>query len=125
MTNRISSRFARTPEPPYYIVAFSSVRTAGDQGYAAMSRKMEELALAQEGCLGVESARDADGFGITNSFWRDEDCIRAWKNVVAHLAAQRLGRERWYEHYQLRIARVERAYGFSQAEGEQLAEHLD
>ncbi len=28
---------ARTPEPPYYAVIFSSTRTEGDHGYAAMS----------------------------------------------------------------------------------------
>ncbi|MDE1992577.1 MAG: antibiotic biosynthesis monooxygenase [Rhizobiaceae bacterium] len=112
MPDSSPSQFAATPQPPYYIVAFSSVRTEGDLGYGAMADRMEELALAQEGCLGVESARGADGFGITNSFWRDEESIRAWKNVVAHLAAQKLGRERWYEQYQVRIARVERAYGF-------------
>ena len=117
--------FAKTPEPPYYLVAFSSIRTEGDNGYGAMAREMEELALAQPGCLGVESARDAEGFGITNSFWRDEDSIRNWKNVVAHLAAQKLGRERWYEQYKVCIARVERAYGFQASTGGDLAEHVD
>src|ERR1700754_2138155 len=111
--NNHHRHFASTPEPPYYIVAFSSVRTEGDNGYDAMAGKTEELALAQPGCLGLESARDAEGFGITNSFWRDEESIRAWKSVVAHLAAQKIGRERWYERYQLRIAKVERAYGFT------------
>ena len=106
--------FARTPEPPYYIVAFSSTRTDGDLGYGAMADRMVELALAQPGCLGVESARGNDGFGITNSFWRDSDSIIAWKAVVSHLAAQKLGRERWYHHYEVRIARVERAYAFHQ-----------
>jgi heme-degrading monooxygenase HmoA len=32
--------------------------------------------------------------------------------VAEHSAAQRLGRERWYEAYELRVCRVERAYGF-------------
>jgi heme-degrading monooxygenase HmoA len=125
MTDGSASPFAATPQPPYYIVSFSSIRTEGDLGYGVMADRMEELALAQDGCLGVESARGADGFGITNSFWRDEESIHAWKNVVAHLAAQKLGRERWYEQYQVRIARVERAYKFSVTEGESLAEHVD
>jgi heme-degrading monooxygenase HmoA len=120
-----TSRFAATPEPPYYIVSFASIRTAGDNGYGAMGERMEEMALAQEGCLGLESARGADGFGVTNSFWRDEESIRAWKNVVAHLAAQKLGRERWYEQYNVRIGRVERAYDFRADEGDVIAEHID
>ncbi|TXH81977.1 MAG: antibiotic biosynthesis monooxygenase [Rhizobium sp.] len=125
MSTNKASRFAATPEPPYYIVSFASIRTAGDNGYGAMGQRMEEMALAQDGCLGLESARGADGFGIVNSFWRDEESIRAWKNVVAHLTAQTLGRERWYEQYKVRIARVERAYDFQPDRGDALAKHID
>jgi heme-degrading monooxygenase HmoA len=108
------SPFARLPQPPYYVVAFSSCRTEGDNGYGAMAHAMVKLASEQPGFLGVESARSEDGFGITNSYWADEDSIRAWKRVVKHEAAQRLGRERWYDVYRVRIARVERAYGFGE-----------
>jgi heme-degrading monooxygenase HmoA len=68
------------------------------------------MALAQPGCLGAESARDANGFGITVSYWTDEASIGAWKAVLDHQVAQRLGLTRWYEHYEVRIAKVERAY---------------
>jgi hypothetical protein len=30
---------AHTPEPPYYAVIFTSVRTPGDHGYAAMAEE--------------------------------------------------------------------------------------
>jgi len=102
--------FAKTPEPPYYAVVFTSQRTDGDNGYGAMASAMFELALKQPGCLGAETARSADGFGITVAYFTDEDAIRAWKQNAQHLVAQRLGKERWYSHYELRIARVERAY---------------
>lgn len=102
--------FAKLPLPPYYVVAFSSQRTEGDNGYGAMAAAMVTLALEQPGCLGVESARGADGFGITNAFFADEAAIIAWRNNARHLAAQKIGKERWYDHYELRIARVERAY---------------
>jgi len=111
------SPFATTPEPPYYVVTFSSVRTEGDNGYSAMADRMAELALQQPGCLGAESARDADGFGITNSYWADEESLKAWKQVANHLAAQSLGRKRWYKQYKVRIARVERDYEFIAEEG--------
>jgi len=109
--------FAATPEPPYHAVIFSSRRTAGDHGYAAMAEKMVQMALAQPGCLGAESARDAEGFGITVSYWADEASLLAWKQVAEHLVAQRLGRERWYAHYELRVARVERAYSGPEGRG--------
>jgi heme-degrading monooxygenase HmoA len=104
------SRFAATPKPPYYAVIFTAQRTEGDHGYGAMADRMMELALAQPGCLGAESTRDEDGLGITVSYWRDEASIAAWKAEAEHLTAQRLGRERWYSHYEMRIAKIERAY---------------
>jgi len=103
---------ARTPEPPYYAVIFTSLRTAGDRGYDAMARRMAELGSRQDGFLGMESVRGADGVGITVSYWRDEEAIRAWKRETEHQQAQRGGRETWYEAYEIRVARVERAYGF-------------
>lgn len=102
--------FATTPEPPYYAVIFTSRRTEGDQGYEAMASAMFDLAHQQPGCLGAESARGADGLGITVAYFTDEASIRAWKANAQHLVAQRLGKERWYTHYELRISKVERAY---------------
>lgn len=102
--------FASTPEPPYYVVIFSAKRTEGDCGYAAMADRMMELAISHPGCLGAESARNANGFGVTNSYWRDEASILAWKANAEHVGAQVLGQERWYSHYEMRIAKVERAY---------------
>lgn len=101
---------ARTPEPPYYAVIFTSLRTEGDDGYGAMSEAMAELAAKQPGYLGVESARE--GVGITVSYWADLESIAAWKAELKHLVAQKTGRERWYAAYKTRIARVERDYGF-------------
>ena len=101
---------ARTPRPPYYAVIFTSLRTEGDQGYAQMADRMVALAGAQPGFLGIESARGADGLGITVSYWASLEAIAAWRTHVEHLAAQTLGRDVWYARYALRIARVERAY---------------
>jgi heme-degrading monooxygenase HmoA len=109
--------FAKTPAPPYHAVIFTSKRTGGDHGYGAMADAMMELAAKQPGYLGVESVRDDSGVGITVSYWKDEASIVAWKQVAAHLGAQRLGRERWYEHYELRVARVERAYSGPEGRG--------
>jgi heme-degrading monooxygenase HmoA len=102
---------APTPEPPYYAVIFTSLRTEGDRGYGAMAQRMAELAAQQPGYLGMESARGADGLGITISYWRDEASIAAWKRDTEHQGAQRAGQQTWYADYQVRVAKVERAYG--------------
>jgi heme-degrading monooxygenase HmoA len=97
------------PEPPYYSVIFTNQRTDGDDGYGKMAERMVELAEQQPGFLGVDTARDADGFGITVSYWSDLDSIKNWRNNAEHLQAQKLGREKWYQSFSLRIAKVERA----------------
>lgn len=100
-----------TPEPPYYAVIFTSLRTDGDRGYGAMAGRMVQLAAQQPGYLGVDSVRDAAGRGITISYWRDAASIAAWKRDTEHQQAQRGGQQTWYADYQVRIAKVERAYG--------------
>lgn len=104
--------FAPRPHPPYYAVIFTSQRTPGDAGYGEMADRMVALAAQQPGYLGVESARGTDGLGITVSYWRSLDDIAAWRRHIEHVAARDQGRAQWYAHYELRIAKVERAYGW-------------
>ena len=104
------AQLARGLQPPYYAVVFSSQRTPDDQGYGAMAERMVELAAQQPGYLGVESVRGADGFGITVSYWVSEEAIRNWKANAEHREAQAQGHRSWYQGFELRVAKVERAY---------------
>jgi heme-degrading monooxygenase HmoA len=106
---------ARTPEPPYWAVIFTSLRTEGDDGYAAMAQAMEALAAEQPGWLGFESARE--GLGISVAYFRDLESIKAWRENLRHRAAQQKGRDAWYSAYKVRIAQVERDYGFERENG--------
>lgn len=78
---------------------------------------MLELAAQQPGYLGVESARDADGFGITVSYWRDAADAARFRAVAEHRLAQQAGRERFYAEYRLRVASVMRDVAFRAPEG--------
>ncbi len=102
--------FAPNIPPHYYAVIFTSRRTPGNNGYAAMAERMASLAATQPGYLGIETARGDDGFGITVSYWETPEAIRDWKEQAEHLGAQEQGVASWYQHYELRVARVERAY---------------
>lgn len=97
-------------KPPYYAVIFTSVRTDVEQGYAEMANLMVEMAKQQKGFIGVESARNE--IGITVSYWKDLESIKNWKNNVDHLQAQRMGKQKWYVSYKVRIALVESEYDF-------------
>ena len=104
------SGFAKTPKPPYYAVIFTSRRTDVNAGYGDTAARMVELAATQPGYLGVESARDANGLGITVSYWESEAAIAGWKADAEHRLARDKGRQQWYEHFEVRVAKVERAY---------------
>ncbi|MBZ0331164.1 antibiotic biosynthesis monooxygenase [Halomonas sp. ANAO-440] len=103
------TEIASTPQPPYYAVIFTSIRTDGDKGYGVMAERMVDLATRQEGFLGMESARE--GLGVTVSYWASLEAIAQWKQNVEHREAQRLGHSSWYADFKVRIARVERDYG--------------
>jgi glutathione S-transferase len=109
---------ASAPDPTSaqhcFAVIFTSQRTKTHQEeYGAAASAMEELAARQPGYLGLESARNADGSGITVSYWDSLEAIRRWKDVAEHAAVQAEGRKSFYERYEVRVATVERGYKFS------------
>jgi heme-degrading monooxygenase HmoA len=101
---------AETPKTPYYAVIFTSIRTAGDNNYAAMADKMVALAAKQPGFLGIESVRK--DIGITVSYWDSLEAIKKWKLNLEHSVVREKGRSEWYEQFKVRIGKVERDYEF-------------
>lgn len=101
---------SKTPNPPYFAVIFSSIRTEIENEYSETAQKMEELTEKVEGFLGLESARNE--LGITVSYWQDLEAIKEWKNQVDHKVAQERGKKEWYLQYKVRIAKVEQDYDF-------------
>lgn len=100
-----------TPQPPYYAVIFTSVRTKTDNGYTQTAQRMLELARSMPGFLGADFARE--DVGITVSYWKNLDAIKAWRIHSEHVEAQRRGREEWYKSFSIHICRVERDNYFS------------
>jgi len=99
-----------TPRPPYYVVIFSSQLQEEHEGYMDMVVSMRDYAVNEAGCLGIEALRDRSGFGITVSYWSDLESVEKWKQHAKHKSAQKIGMKNWYDHYHLRVARVERDY---------------
>jgi heme-degrading monooxygenase HmoA len=50
---------------------------------------------------------------LSLSFWRDEEAVRAWRNLEAHRKAQARGRGGIFVDYRLRVASVVRDYGLN------------
>ncbi|MEV5885457.1 antibiotic biosynthesis monooxygenase [Streptomyces sp. NPDC052020] len=103
-------------EPPYYAVVFTSVRTPDGDGYDETARRMGELVREIPGFLGEDSARTADGFGVTVAYFRDLAGLDEWRGDTEHRAAKDRGRRQWYERYTLHIAKVEHSHQYERGQ---------
>lgn len=99
-----------TPNPPYYAVIFTSVRNSDRGEYDEVSKRMIELVQSQSGFLGFESAKEE--LGITVSYWESLEAVQNWANNPEHQVSQKLGKEKLYQSFKIRICKVEREYGF-------------
>ncbi len=100
------NKFAKTPEPPYYAVIFTTVKSANLEGYAEMNARMFELAQQQKGYLGIESAHGDIGLSVT--YWETLEDINRWRNHAEHKLAQAAGYATWYQAFATRVCLVER-----------------
>lgn len=109
----MTSTFDKHPDPPYYAVVFRSELSGEDEeGYGNMAGKIFALAEKQPGYLGFDDLPHHEGSGLNVSYWKDEASIKAWKDLAEHRFAQAMGKEKWYQWFHLRIAKVERTYSF-------------
>jgi heme-degrading monooxygenase HmoA len=103
---------ANTPKPPYIAAIFTSTRTDVEEGYEQMNELTFKELESIEGYLGYEAFRDKNGFGVNISYWNDMEALKNWRDNTLHIKAQKLGIEKWYKNYKLRICTVERDYEF-------------
>ncbi len=92
-----------------FVVIFKAKVRQFDDEYSQTAQRMRELALTEFGCLEFNAVTEGD-FEIALSYWPSEEHIRAWKQHTEHLAAQKLGKQRWYESYSVEIAEIKRSY---------------
>src|SRR5262249_57020004 len=95
------------------VVLFRSKLVPAPDGYAEMAQEMLDTARSMPGFVDVKAYTSADGERLTVVWWEDEDTLRAWRTHARHLAAQKAGRERWYEYYDLEVAEVIRRRQFA------------
>lgn len=98
-----------TESTPYYAVIFTS-KVELTEEYVDWANRIEELANKQKGFLGIEGARGEDEVGITISYWKTEQDILNWKENAEHKTAQKLGYEKFYKWFTVKVCKVERAY---------------
>ncbi len=86
------------------------------QEYLDIAASLRPLLAGIEGFLSIERFESLSEPGklLSLSFWRDEDAVKAWRNVEAHRMAQAAGRDGIFSDYRLRIAGVIRDYGLAE-----------
>ncbi|HXV08944.1 MAG TPA: antibiotic biosynthesis monooxygenase [Burkholderiales bacterium] len=79
---------------------------------AALKTELQRI----DGFISIERFESLTTRGkyLSLSFWRDEESVRAWRNVEAHRAAQAKGRGGVFADYRLRVASVVRDYGLTE-----------
>ena len=97
------------------IVLFRSKLVDAPEGYAEMADEMEALARTMPGFIDVKAYKAEDGERLTVVWWQDEETLRAWRTNARHLVAQKTGREKWYQYYNLEVAEVVRTRQFERA----------
>lgn len=87
-------------------------------GYLDWAARLKDELLRMEGFISIErfqSLSDPDKI-LSVSFWRDEACLAAWRNLESHRAAQAAGRSTMFKDYRIRIVQVVRDYGLHERE---------
>lgn len=88
------------------------------QAYLDMAAEMRALVEQIDGFISVERFQS-----LTNpekllsiSFFRDEEALNEWRNVMGHRKAQVAGRNAYFRDYRLKVAHVLRDYGMTDRE---------
>lgn len=86
--------------------------------YLDIAAKLKPQLEKIDGFISIErfSSLVEEGKVLSLSFWRDEDAVKAWRNLESHRLAQEKGRAGVFSNYRLRVANVSRDYGMKNRE---------
>ncbi|MEV6028662.1 antibiotic biosynthesis monooxygenase [Streptomyces sp. NPDC052036] len=86
---------------------------AGDD-LDTMNEDMLDLARSMPGSgfVDMRSYTSDDGEHLAVVWWRDAESLRRWREDARHRQAQRLGQQRWYNHYEIQVTELVREYAF-------------
>ena len=84
--------------------------------YFDLAASLKEDLAQIDGFISIERFESlaTKGKYLSLSFWRDEEAVRAWRNLEKHRKAQAMGRGGVFADYRLRVASVVRDYGMQE-----------
>ena len=80
----------------------------GKKEYLDIAASLRPLLDTIDGFISIERFESLyePGKILSLSFFRDEEAVKTWRNLVEHRAAQEKGRNELFANYRLRIASV-------------------
>ena len=80
--------------------------------YNSLAEGLNDEVRNFDGFISIERFQSIGDPGkfVSLSFWRDEEAVRRWRNVMKHREAQKQGRAGVFRSYRLRVASVLRDY---------------
>ena len=93
-------------------------KTDQRKAYFSIAEDLKPFVEKIDGFLSIErfqSVQNPDKY-LSLSFWRDEEALKAWRNLFEHREAQKFGRTKIFQDYRLRVASVVRDYGMTKRE---------
>jgi heme-degrading monooxygenase HmoA len=84
--------------------------------YFDLAASLKSDLASIDGFISVERFESlaTKGKYLSLSFWRDEEAVRAWRDLERHRRAQVKGRGGVFADYRLRVASVVRDYGMKE-----------
>jgi len=86
------------------------------EAYLNYAARLKPELEKMDGFISVERFQSLTEPGkmLSLSFWRDEEAVRAWRNLPSHRSTQGAGRAGVFRDYRLRVAAVIRDYGLNE-----------
>ena len=84
----------------------------GKSEYLKIAAKLRSFLENRDGFISIERFQSLteEGKILSLSFWRDENSIAEWRNVLEHRNAQKKGKGFLFRSYRIRVAEVIRDY---------------
>ncbi|WP_448564720.1 antibiotic biosynthesis monooxygenase family protein [Thalassotalea ganghwensis] len=98
-----------------FAVIFRAKVGQQDAAYSETVKTMRQLAFEKYGCIDFIAVTEGlDEIAI--SYWESEQAIKDWRNDVDHQVAQKFGKNKWYQSYQVEVAEIKRSYATERTE---------
>jgi heme-degrading monooxygenase HmoA len=94
------------------VILFRSKLTSSSDGYEELAEEMVELGKAMPGFVEFKSFKAEDGERLSVAWWKDQETLAAWRTNTRHQFAQQMGRERFYEYFNIEVAEIVRSKQF-------------